>query len=139
MNAQPLNSADVASNDALVIAGKSYRSRLLTGTGKFRDFDETRRATEAAGAVVPEARELNSFLLSVAAEVDIVIDYLLSELQRQTEALGAGHAGRGLPQSVIEVPEPPKNGRLRILPAWLRRNKAAGKKEPAEDRLNTAA
>ena len=96
-------------------------------------------ATEAAGAVVPEARELNSFLLSVAAEVDIVIDSLLRELQRQTEALGAGHTGRGLPQSVIEVPEPPKNDRLLLLPAWLWRNKEAGKKETAEDRLNTAA
>ncbi len=38
--------------DPLVIAGKTYRSRLLTGTGKFRDFDETRRATEAAGAQI---------------------------------------------------------------------------------------
>jgi thiazole synthase len=35
-----------------VIAGKSYSSRLLTGTGKFKDFDETRRATEAAGAQI---------------------------------------------------------------------------------------
>ncbi len=39
-------------DDALVIAGKSYASRLLTGTGKFRDLDETRRATEAAGAEI---------------------------------------------------------------------------------------
>ena len=75
----------------------------------------------------------------LAAEVDIVIDSLLRELQRQTEALGAGHAGLGLPQSVIEVPEPPKNDRLLLLPAWLRRNKEAGKKESAEDRLNAAA
>ncbi|WP_425523048.1 hypothetical protein [Xanthomonas citri] len=36
-------------SDALVIAGKHYRSRLLTGTGKFKDLDETRLATEAAG------------------------------------------------------------------------------------------
>ena len=28
----------------LVIAGKSYRSRLLVGTGKYRDFAETRAA-----------------------------------------------------------------------------------------------
>ena len=41
-----------SSDDALVIAGKSYRSRLLTGTGKFRDLDETRRATEAAGGQI---------------------------------------------------------------------------------------
>jgi len=41
-----------SSSDDLVIAGKSYTSRLLTGTGKFRDLDETRRATEAAGAQI---------------------------------------------------------------------------------------
>ena len=38
--------------DALVVAGKTYRSRLLTGTGKFKDLDETRAATEAAGAEI---------------------------------------------------------------------------------------
>jgi len=38
--------------DPLIIAGKIYHSRLLTGTGKFKDFDETRRATEAAGAQI---------------------------------------------------------------------------------------
>ena len=97
-------------------------------------------ATEAAAAVVPEARELNSFLLSVATEVEIVIDSLLRELQRQTEAVRAGHAALGLPQSVIEAPELPKNDdRLLLLPAWLRRSREAGKKESAEDRLNTAA
>ena len=41
-----------APDDALVIAGRRYRSRLLTGTGKFKDLDETRRATEAAGAEI---------------------------------------------------------------------------------------
>ncbi len=44
--------AHPAYDDALVIAGKTYRSRLLTGTGKFKDLDETRRATEAAGAEI---------------------------------------------------------------------------------------
>ena len=38
--------------DSFVVAGKTYRSRLLTGTGKFKDLDETRRATEAAGAEI---------------------------------------------------------------------------------------
>jgi len=38
--------------DPLIIAGKSYRSRLLTGTGKFTDFEQTRLATEAAGAQI---------------------------------------------------------------------------------------
>lgn len=36
----------------LVIAGREYRSRLLVGTGKYRDLDETRRATEASGAEI---------------------------------------------------------------------------------------
>ena len=44
------NSTDL--DDSLVIAGRHYRSRLLTGTGKFRDLDETRLATEAAGAQI---------------------------------------------------------------------------------------
>ena len=44
--------APPAYDDTLVIAGKAYRSRLLTGTGKFKDLDETRRATEAAGAEI---------------------------------------------------------------------------------------
>jgi outer membrane murein-binding lipoprotein Lpp len=97
-------------------------------------------ATEAAAAFVPDARELNSFLLSVATEVDSVIDSLLRELQRQTEVVNAGQAALGLSQSVIEVPQPPKNNDcLLLLPAWLRRNKEAGKNESAEDRLNTAA
>lgn len=34
--------------DPMIIAGVSYHSRLLTGTGKYRDFEETRIATEAA-------------------------------------------------------------------------------------------
>jgi thiazole synthase len=39
-------------HDPLIIAGKTYRSRLLTGTGKFKDLDETRQATDAAGAEI---------------------------------------------------------------------------------------
>lgn len=39
-------------NDPLIIAGKSYSSRLLVGTGKYRDFDQTRAAIEASGAQI---------------------------------------------------------------------------------------
>ncbi len=39
-------------SDTLLIAGKPYASRLLTGTGKFKDLDETRRASQAAGAEI---------------------------------------------------------------------------------------
>jgi len=34
------------------LAGKSYASRLLIGTGKYRDFAETRAAVEASGAEI---------------------------------------------------------------------------------------
>ncbi len=45
-------SAQPNSNGPLLIAGKPYRSRLLTGTGKFKDFEQTRLATDAAGAQI---------------------------------------------------------------------------------------
>jgi thiazole synthase len=38
--------------DPLVIAGKPYASRLLVGTGKYKDFAETRAAVEASGAQI---------------------------------------------------------------------------------------
>ena len=39
-------------SDALVIAGKTYTSRLLIGTGKYKDFAQTREAVEASGAQI---------------------------------------------------------------------------------------
>jgi thiazole synthase len=40
------------SNDNLIIAGKSYSSRLLVGTGKYKDFAETQAAIEASAAEI---------------------------------------------------------------------------------------
>jgi thiazole synthase len=40
------------SADPLVIAGVEYHSRLLVGTGKYRDLEESRAATEASGAQI---------------------------------------------------------------------------------------
>jgi thiazole synthase len=39
-------------NEQLIIAGKSYSSRLLVGTGKYKDFAETKAAIEASGAEI---------------------------------------------------------------------------------------
>lgn len=39
-------------SDSFTIAGKTYNSRLLIGTGKYRDFEETRAAIEASGAEI---------------------------------------------------------------------------------------
>ena len=38
--------------DSLIIAGKSYTSRLLVGTGKYKDFAETARALDASGTQI---------------------------------------------------------------------------------------
>ena len=39
-------------HDPLIIAGTSYASRLLVGTGKYKDFAETKKAVMASGAQI---------------------------------------------------------------------------------------
>jgi thiazole synthase len=39
-----------AAFDVFVLGGREYRSRLIVGTGKYKDFAETRRAIDASGA-----------------------------------------------------------------------------------------
>lgn len=41
-----------AGDDPLVVGGRTYRSRLLVGTGKYRDFAHTRAALDASGAEI---------------------------------------------------------------------------------------
>ena len=38
--------------DPLVLAGRSFESRLIVGTGKYKDVDETERAIDASGAQI---------------------------------------------------------------------------------------
>jgi len=47
-----MNTDTPAHDDPLMIGGTAYRSRLLVGTGKYRDLEETRRAVEASGAEI---------------------------------------------------------------------------------------
>ena len=51
MNA-PTENVALAHDDPLVIAGAAYRSRLLVGTGKYKDFAATRAAIDASGAEI---------------------------------------------------------------------------------------
>lgn len=44
------NGAMSLANDTLVIAGRAFHSRLIVGTGKYKDGAETKRAIEASGA-----------------------------------------------------------------------------------------
>lgn len=39
-------------DDPLIVAGRSYTSRLLVGTGKYRDLEQTRDAVAASGAEI---------------------------------------------------------------------------------------
>jgi hypothetical protein len=99
-------------------------------------------ATEMAAAVVPEARELNSFLLSVATEVDTLIDPLLRELDRRADAVRVGHAALDLPSLANEAStELPKDNNDRLLPFsnMAVSQQGGGKKETAENPRSTAA
>jgi len=40
----------MGNDDSFQLGGRRYSSRLIVGTGKYRDFAETRRAIEASGA-----------------------------------------------------------------------------------------
>jgi len=42
----------MSTTDSFTIAGKTYQSRLLVGTGKYKDMEETKQAVEASGAEI---------------------------------------------------------------------------------------
>ena len=39
-------------DDKFELGGRVFRSRLIVGTGKYRDFEETKKAVEASGAEI---------------------------------------------------------------------------------------
>ena len=47
-----MSNQEVDNHDALTIAGKRYTSRLLVGSGKYEDLQQTREATDAAEAEI---------------------------------------------------------------------------------------
>lgn len=50
--AETLETPTLPEDKPLVIGGVEYRSRLLVGSGKYKDLEETRLATEASGAEI---------------------------------------------------------------------------------------
>ena len=50
--ASKVESSEITEDKPLVVAGVEYRSRLLVGSGKYKDLEETRLATEASGAEI---------------------------------------------------------------------------------------
>lgn len=129
--------------DRVLVKIEAIKKRIKQAASAFVPvISELCEATEMAAAVVPEARELNNFLLSVATEVDTVINPLLRELDRHADAERVGHAALDLPCLANEAPtELPKDYLLRLLrfPIWLSRNKEVGKRERAENPRSTAA
>jgi thiazole synthase len=47
-----MNAPEALTQPQLTIAGRAYGSRLLVGTGKYRDLEQTARAIEASGAEI---------------------------------------------------------------------------------------
>ena len=121
---------------------EAIKTRIKQAAGAFAPvIDGLSKAVESAAAVVPEARELNSFLVSVASEIDTVLDPLLRELEQRADAVRTGHAVLDLPSPAIEAPiELPKDSNERLLrfPAWLSRDKETDK-DAAEKPHSTAA
>lgn len=64
----------VAGQESLVIAGRRFSSRLIVGTGKYKDFEETAAAVAASGAeiVTVAVRRVN---IATAGE-PMLVDYL---------------------------------------------------------------
>jgi hypothetical protein len=85
---------------------------------RFRD------ATEAAAAIVPEARELNESLDVIATEVVNAIDGLLVELDRRIEAARAGKAVPELQQSLTSPESAQISDHVHRLPAKLTKEEA---------------
>lgn len=65
-------------NDQFTIAGKTYRSRLLIGTGKYKDFDETRAAIEMSGAEIVTVAIRRTNIGQTAGEPNL-LDYIPPE------------------------------------------------------------
>jgi thiazole synthase len=49
---KPMGSALDPASDPLIIAGRTFNSRLMTGTGKYRNFDQMRQSIAASGCEI---------------------------------------------------------------------------------------
>jgi thiazole synthase len=65
-------------SEQLIIAGNSYHSRLLVGTGKYKDFVETRAAIDASGAQIVTVAIRRTNIGQMAGEPSL-LEYLSPE------------------------------------------------------------
>ncbi len=87
-----------AGDDTFEIAGKRYKSRLLIGTGKYRDFEETAKALEASGAeiITVAVRRVNVYDPGQPMLVDYVDPKKYTYLPNTAGCFSAGDALRTL-------------------------------------------
>lgn len=65
----------MSTSDPLVIANQTYQSRLLVGTGKYKDFAQTRAAIDASGAEIVTVAIRRTNIGQTAGE-ESLLDYL---------------------------------------------------------------
>jgi len=97
-------------NDALVIAGRSFRSRLLVGTGKFESPEVMRTAIEASGAEI----------VTVAlrrVDLDAPSDNLLDAIDREKYLLLPNTSGARNADEAVRLA---RIARASGLPAWVK-------------------
>lgn len=70
-----MNSDAPPVDNPLTIAGRAYASRLLIGSGKYRDMEETRAAVEASGAEIVTVAIRRTSIDRSSAEPNL-LDYL---------------------------------------------------------------
>jgi hypothetical protein len=88
---------------------EAIKNRLKQATSALAPvIGELCEATKMAAAVLPDSRELNSFLLSVATEVDSAVDLLLHEMDQRADAV------RVDPLPPIEPPKDNRDWLLRF-------------------------
>ena len=121
---------------------EAIKKRIKDATGAFAPaIGKLGKAIERAAAIVPEARELNSFLLSVVTDADSVVESLLRELDQRAEAIRYGQAVPDLRCSTDGDPiDPPRHYSDPFLRfrGWLSRIKEVEKNETMDTSRNKA-
>ncbi len=69
-----VNTAASAAEDALIVGGVVFKSRLIVGTGKYKDFAQTKAAVDASGADVVTVAVRRVNILN--RESENLLDYL---------------------------------------------------------------
>ena len=97
--------------DLLRIAGRDYGSRLLVGTGKYKDFAQTRAAIEASGAEIVTVAIRRTNIGQTAGEPSL-LDFLppakFTYLPNTAGCYSAADAVRTLTPKSVSVVHPPR-------------------------------